>query len=182
MSIQGFHQIIRYFYFHINTEAQPASETRFSFKKIKRRTKTRKERGRGETFSLRDELCKIGLGYVELETYGTDLKVMCRITKTGCGVYKKNERKRSLVSYCNVKQDWREGELYMSRRNINVRNGLARFRFEIWKAAEIRTGIKEGKILYVIKLKMTCSRYVFMRCKETQRSRENFRTVSVYKR
>jgi len=51
----------------------------FPFKKIVRQ-RAKRER---ETVSLRDELCKIGLGYVDLETGGTELKVTCQITKTG---------------------------------------------------------------------------------------------------
>ena len=59
-----------------------------------------------------------------------------------------------------MKQEWRERELYTSRRNINERNGLARVQFEIWKVKEIRTGITEGRSVYVTKMKMRCIRYL----------------------
>ena len=88
-SIQGFHQISCYFQFHLNTEAQPASETRLALKKNHEAAKEPKKK----SLSLRDELCKIGLGYVELATGGTDLKYTCQIIKTGCGIPQKNERK-----------------------------------------------------------------------------------------
>ena len=88
--IQGFHQINCYFQFHLNTEAQPASETRLSIKqKIMRRTKSPNK----YIVSLRDELCKIGLCYGELGRDEASLKVTCQVIKTGCGAPKKCERK-----------------------------------------------------------------------------------------
>jgi hypothetical protein len=152
ISIQGFHQISCYFQFLLNTEAQPASVTRVS---VKKNSWTDKEH-----FSIRDEVCRIWLGCAEWEADGTDLNVTCQIIKTGCGIPKKNERKK-LLSHILIWNKGGERELYICWRNINQRSGLARFRFEIWKVKEIRTGIKEGRSLYVMKMKMRCVRYLW---------------------
>lgn len=66
---------------------------------------------------------------------------------------------KSLVSYCDVKQEWKRRTVYKSAKH-DERNGLARFRFENWELKEIRKGIEEERSPCVMKMKMRCIRYL----------------------